>query len=196
MALLHVRHSRTLSAQPYVSRHACSTADRRYYSAQKSLSCLQVLRPSCPPCLATQAMVTIVQWVTWAELIYMQLLTPNASFLGHLAGILAGMLHVTVLQHLPMLRAGARPFSGTGRYVQDADPAMVSLCPALQVLLPQVAGTCAVSCPHAKPHSVQSLMILRCRPSYQVMCMPIGAYGCWVMAKPSTCAHDIVHTWR
>ena len=37
----------------------------------------------------------LVQYVTWAELLYIQLLTPNASFLGHLAGILAGMLHVT-----------------------------------------------------------------------------------------------------
>ena len=68
-----------------------------------------------------------LQYVTWAELLYIQLLTPNASFLGHLAGILAGMLHITVLQRLPMLRSGPRPFSGTGHYTQDSDPSRVSL---------------------------------------------------------------------
>lgn len=71
------------------------------------------------------SMLVFLQYVTWAELIYIQLLTPNASFLGHLAGILAGMLHVTVLQHLPMLHS--RPtFSGTSHTAQDADPAAVS----------------------------------------------------------------------
>lgn len=71
-------------------------------------------------------MLTSLQYVTWAELIYIQLLTPNASFLGHLAGILAGMLHVTVFQRLPMLRSGTRPFSGAGQYAQDTDPTAVS----------------------------------------------------------------------
>lgn len=61
----------------------------------------------------------LMQYVTWAELIYIQLLTPNASFLGHLAGILAGILHVTVLQRLPMLRSGPTPFTGQGRYADD-----------------------------------------------------------------------------
>ncbi|KAL3146812.1 hypothetical protein ABBQ38_014789 [Trebouxia sp. C0009 RCD-2024] len=61
------------------------------------------------------------KYVTWAELIYIQLLTPNASFLGHLAGILAGILHVTVLQRLPMLRSGPTPFTGQGRYAHDPD---------------------------------------------------------------------------
>ena len=61
-----------------------------------------------------------MQYVTWAELLYIQLLTPNASFLGHLAGILAGMLHVTLLQKLPMLASDPRPFTGQGRYAQDS----------------------------------------------------------------------------
>ena len=61
-----------------------------------------------------------LQYVTWAELIYIQLLTPRASFLGHLAGILAGMLHVTLLQRLPLLRSRARPFSGTGHFADDS----------------------------------------------------------------------------
>ena len=78
----------------------------------------------------------LVQYVTWAELIYIQLLTPNASFLGHLAGILAGMLHVTVLQRLPMLRSGPMPFTGPGRYAHDpdADPD-ATVCIALAALL-------------------------------------------------------------
>ena len=80
-----------------------------------------------------------MQYVTWAELIYIQLLTPNASFLGHLAGILAGMLHLAVLQHLPMLRSGPTPFTGQGHYAHapNADPdatvdiALLLCCPAL-----------------------------------------------------------------
>lgn len=72
-------------------------------------------------------MLIPLQYVTWAELIYIQLLTPNASFLGHLAGILAGMLHVTVFQRLPMLRPGTRPFSGAGQYAQDTEPTAVSM---------------------------------------------------------------------
>lgn len=32
----------------------------------------------------------------WAELLYVQLVTPRASLLCHLAGILAGLLHVKV----------------------------------------------------------------------------------------------------
>ena len=75
-----------------------------------------------------------MQYVTWAELIYIQLLTPNASFLGHLAGILAGILHVTVLQRLPMLRSGPNPFTGQGRYAHDpdADPD-AAVCPELSL---------------------------------------------------------------
>ena len=67
-----------------------------------------------------------LQYVTWAELVYIQLLTPRASFLGHLAGILAGMLHVTLLQKLPLLRSRTRPFSGTGRFADDHHADVVS----------------------------------------------------------------------
>ena len=45
-----------------------------------------------------------MQYVCWAELVYIQLLTPRASFLGHLGGILAGLLHVNVLQGLSQNR--------------------------------------------------------------------------------------------
>lgn len=34
------------------------------------------------------------QWAYWAELVVIQVLVPNASFLGHLCGILAGQLYV------------------------------------------------------------------------------------------------------
>lgn len=39
-----------------------------------------------------------MQYVCWAELAYIQLLTPHASFLGHLGGILAGLVHVYALE--------------------------------------------------------------------------------------------------
>ena len=48
-----------------------------------------------------------VQYVCWAELLYIQLLTPRASFVGHLGGILAGLLHVNVLERLT-LSGGSR----------------------------------------------------------------------------------------
>jgi len=35
-----------------------------------------------------------MRWACWAELILIQLLVPNASFTGHLAGILVGMMYV------------------------------------------------------------------------------------------------------
>lgn len=34
------------------------------------------------------------KYAVWAELVYIQLLTPNASFVGHLAGILVGIAYV------------------------------------------------------------------------------------------------------
>ena len=52
-----------------------------------------------------------VQYVCWAELLYIQLLTPRASFVGHLGGILAGLLHVNVLERLTLSgRSRALPF--------------------------------------------------------------------------------------
>lgn len=51
-----------------------------------------------------------VQYVCWAELLYIQLLTPQASFVGHLGGILAGLLHVNVLERLTLSGAGGSPF--------------------------------------------------------------------------------------
>lgn len=34
------------------------------------------------------------KYVVWAELLLIQLLTPNASFVGHLAGILVGLFYI------------------------------------------------------------------------------------------------------
>lgn len=64
------------------------------------------------------------QYVCWAELAYIQLLTPRASFLGHLGGILAGLLHVHVIEGggtvLPQLWESrgftGRPFTGEARF--------------------------------------------------------------------------------
>ena len=42
-------------------------------------------------------MSVCLQLVCWAELVLIQLATPEASFLGHLCGILAGVVHL----HLP-----------------------------------------------------------------------------------------------
>lgn len=38
----------------------------------------------------------MAQYVAWVELVVISLITPNASFLGHLVGILAGLLHLTL----------------------------------------------------------------------------------------------------
>lgn len=65
-----------------------------------------------------------LQYVCWAELAYIQLLTPKASFLGHLGGILAGLLHVHVIEGggtiLPELWESqgftGRPFTGEARF--------------------------------------------------------------------------------
>lgn len=63
------------------------------------------------------------KYVTWAELVYIQFIAPQASFLGHLSGILAGLTYVTVNHNdLNVFRAvrrlfymGPRPFSGDGQ---------------------------------------------------------------------------------
>lgn len=63
-----------------------------------------------------------MQYVCWAELAYIQLLTPRASFLGHLGGILAGLLHVNVLQGLDMSQSGRFSFG----YADTACPYLMS----------------------------------------------------------------------
>ena len=75
-----------------------------------------------------------LQYGAWAELVLIQLVTPNASFVGHLAGILAGLLYVAARGAPPALPdiephgaaqpgPGQDPFSdplfGGGRYRPD-----------------------------------------------------------------------------
>ena len=53
--------------------------------------------------------ISCLQYVAWVELVIISLVTPNASFLGHLAGILAGLFHVAVVDrsagdHVPCLQ--------------------------------------------------------------------------------------------
>ena len=35
-----------------------------------------------------------MRWLCWGELVWIQLISPQVSFLGHLAGILAGILYI------------------------------------------------------------------------------------------------------
>jgi hypothetical protein len=42
------------------------------------------------------ALVAHVQYMCWVELLIAQVANPQASFLGHVCGILAGLLHVKV----------------------------------------------------------------------------------------------------
>ena len=52
-----------------------------------------------------------IKYAAWAELVLISLLNPNASFVGHLSGILAGMLYHHYLPHVPSWFAPARiPF--------------------------------------------------------------------------------------
>jgi hypothetical protein len=46
------------------------------------------------------------KYACWAELLVVQLLVPEASFWGHLCGILAGLLHVLLTSRLPGLGSG------------------------------------------------------------------------------------------
>jgi hypothetical protein len=39
-----------------------------------------------------------LRWAAWAELLFVQLLVPNVSFLGHVGGILAGMAYVALVR--------------------------------------------------------------------------------------------------
>ena len=34
------------------------------------------------------------KYAVWAELVLIQIISPNASFVGHLAGILVGLAHI------------------------------------------------------------------------------------------------------
>lgn len=40
-----------------------------------------------------------IKWASWVEILLIQMIIPNASFLGHVSGILAGMLYVQPFSH-------------------------------------------------------------------------------------------------
>ena len=44
------------------------------------------------------------QYAAWLELVLISLMTPSASFLGHLAGILAGVIYIKYLRELQVMR--------------------------------------------------------------------------------------------
>lgn len=47
---------------------------------------------------AAEVHACAAQYLCWVELLLAQIMTPNASLLGHVSGILAGLLHVYVLE--------------------------------------------------------------------------------------------------
>ena len=51
------------------------------------------------------------KYAAWAELVMISLVTPNASFVGHLAGIMAGMLYIHVPQ-MPIVRGLMNRYGG------------------------------------------------------------------------------------
>lgn len=51
----------------------------------------------CNPKFPAQPLVCAAQYVCWVELLVIQALAPRASMLGHLCGILAGLIHVHFL---------------------------------------------------------------------------------------------------
>lgn len=64
------------------------------------------------------------KYVSWVELVVIQMLVPNASFVGHLSGICAGLLHVYGSSHVLRWlrqriaherRRASRPQPGTAR---------------------------------------------------------------------------------
>jgi rhomboid domain-containing protein 1 len=62
------------------------------------------------------------KYAAWAELIVIQLITPNASFLGHLCGICAGLIHVHMTRRI--VRHGwwhRRSSGGDGRGRRNAN---------------------------------------------------------------------------
>uniref|UniRef100_A0A0N5BHI2 Rhomboid domain-containing protein n=1 Tax=Strongyloides papillosus TaxID=174720 RepID=A0A0N5BHI2_STREA len=63
----------------------------------------------------------------WAELIAIQMVTPNASFVGHLSGIIVGLIYMEtgilrkIVSTIEMFLSGVLPrFEETGTYREDA----------------------------------------------------------------------------
>ena len=59
-----------------------------------ALRTLRSPRQHACPVFALTPPLSQMRWLCWGELLWIQLISPNVSFLGHLAGILAGILYI------------------------------------------------------------------------------------------------------
>jgi len=65
------------------------------------LFCLKYIWNSSPSSHGYTSIMGIAvttRYAAWLELVIIQLLTPNASFTGHLGGILAGVLYIHIIE--------------------------------------------------------------------------------------------------
>ena len=79
----------------------------------------------------TNQVYPVVQYASWAELFYIQLISPRAAFLGHVGGILAGLFHVYIVPrfrlpgladaHIPWL-SQPRAYSGRPGFARRGRP--------------------------------------------------------------------------
>lgn len=67
-----------------------------------------VLNQRSPALTPVMGFMVPAKYAAWCELVLISLITPNASFLGHLAGILAGWLYVHIPALLPAIPSAAR----------------------------------------------------------------------------------------
>lgn len=70
------------------------------------------LSPSSSPTTRVHGLEVPLGYACWVELVIISLVTPNASFLGHLSGILAGMIYLN----------GRKYILGMNRYLMGAVP--------------------------------------------------------------------------
>eukprot|EP01038_Epipyxis_sp_PR26KG_P009219 gene9219-12430_t len=54
------------------------------------------------------------KYVAWFELVLISIINPNSSFIGHLSGILSGMIYIWFIRHMDVFMAGGR--NGNPRY--------------------------------------------------------------------------------
>ena len=109
IALYDVRHSRPSRSQ---MPRQDTTAGSTCYRACTACLLRTVMSAECPQHgVASDLCARATQYLCWVELLIAQLLTPNASLLGHLSGILAGLLHVYLLEGLA---PGSRGPNGAG----------------------------------------------------------------------------------
>ncbi len=107
-ALAHVGLAVVLLQSGYPSSyHTCSAGFSGVLFSLK-----YVLNYGAPENSVIMGFSVPTKYAAWAELVVISLITPNVSFLGHLAGIAAGMAYVHGLPLL--LRAGVVPPEAAG----------------------------------------------------------------------------------